>query len=139
MIRILLILTLLTLYTSTAKSADIQAFNTNVLGKEISSSISLLELTDDNNIHSIKPKVIQVDVNDGKYSASSIYYSAEEISSEQIIEYIDKKYPGARYKNVESENFLAWRINKEQFVISFSNQIEDGMYRLMYVKYFEWR
>jgi hypothetical protein len=126
---------LILLFNSVSYSAEIAFFNTEVLGKNTVDKINLLEGLSGDTATLIKPKVIQVDIEKGVYTSSSIYYSTEEIGVNEIVEEIDKKYPNSKNEKISSTTFWTWRVEDKQFVISFTPAVEDGMYRIIYVKF----
>ncbi len=130
-----IVIILVILCPSFALSDEILFFNTAVLGQKISQSISPLESPSIEGLNFIEPKVIQLDTDDGRYIASSIYYSAKDVSFIEIAESINKKYPQSRHKIFNPGSHEAWRVEDEKFAISLISESEEGLFRVIYIKF----
>lgn len=116
-------------------SADVAFFNTEVLGKATSDDVILIEKYEKKEGKLIQPKIIQVDVANEIYTASSVYYPANEIKFNELVSLIDKKYPNSKKEELSGNTFVAWRVESQKFAISFANEIEEEMYRVIYIKF----
>ena len=125
----------LILYPSLSFSTEICFFNTDILGQDTSVRLNLLEESDDNDLDFIKPKIIQLDIEDGVYSASSVYYDADKIKFNELVEQIDKKYPNSKIKELSTNTGARWRVEENKFVVSLSSDKEEGMLRVVYIKF----
>ncbi len=108
-ILIFIVLTIIS-YPSISLSSEIIFFNTEVLGQAADSQISTLEKSNDFNVDFIKPKIIQLDIENGRYSASSIYYDAGKIKFNELVKMIDKKYQKSNKKVFGDGTLVSWKI-----------------------------
>lgn len=132
--RLLLLSFFIILYPSLSFSSEIQFFNTLVLGQDISSEIHTLE-TSDNNSGLIHPKIVQLDIDGGHYSASSVYYDSSKVSFDELVKQIDQKYPGTKVLKLSSDTYSRWRVKDKQFVIYLDSDEVEGMLRVIYIRF----
>ncbi len=118
------ILVLFFVYPSSS-IAEIEFFNTEVLRKRISQKITLLENSQST---LIEPRSIQLDNENGLHTAASIYYSAEEVSFNDLVSSIDNKYPDTKIESLSSKDYVSWRVEEKQFIISLSSELEHGTF-----------
>ena len=113
--------------------AELHFFNSDVLGKKITQKIILLESIDNKDHKLLEPVSLQVDNENGVFIAASIYYLAESISFKELVDSIDRKYPGTKHTN--SGAHVSWRIEEKNFVISLAAEQEFGTFRVMYIRF----
>ena len=135
MIRTIIIIILIIFSPTHTKAEEIILFNHQVLGKKLSENINPLENTTEINDKKIEPKIIQLDTENGIYVAASIFYLVDEINFPDLVKFIDSKFPKAKNINLSSDNLVFWRVENEKFVINVSSEEEDGMYRVIYIKF----
>jgi hypothetical protein len=123
------------LYPSLSFSSEIQFFNAEILGKNTSEQFNLIENLTKKKIDLINPKIIQLDIDDGIFSASSVYYDADKINFDDLVLQIDLKYPNSKVKRLSSAGDMRWRVEDKKFVISLSSQIEEGLLRVIYIRF----
>ena len=104
--RLIISIAILLFITATTASAEIAFFNTEVLGRTTGDTISLLEKHENNNEKLIQPKIIQVDVENGVYTASSVYYPASEIKFVELVSLIEDRYQVPKHIESDSGNFF---------------------------------
>ncbi len=123
------------LFCSHSKAAELQFFNTDVLGKSTSESITPLQTVTKTEELVIKPKIIQLDTDNDVYVAASIFYPIEEINFNNLVEILDIQYPNSKNLILSSEEYATWRVEDQKFAISLSSLEEDGHLRVIYIKF----
>ncbi len=128
--RIICVLIASIFASSVAQAKGIQLFNPDVFGQPTSTATKILQ---DKKPNDIEPVNVLVDIREGKYVASSLFYS-KKVTFDEARESLKKQYK--TYENLSLYKPLVmsvWRVTDKKFAVSLVQ--EDDHVRIMFLQF----